>query len=144
MDYVPNAPEYDETIPVLIVGGSLVGLSMSLFLSQHNIPSLLLERHAGSSPHPRAFNFNARTMELFRAAQVEEALLSLNDELATWPRFAVASADEKQNTYDSLIFVMTVLVTYNDVGARDQITHDAGVALAGKVVRTLASEPKAH
>lgn len=88
----------------------------------------------------------AKTMlrEPLPAAQVEEALLSLNDELATWPRFAAASADEKQNTYDSLIFVMTVLVTYNDVGARDQITHDAGVALAGKVVRTLAGEPKAH
>lgn len=69
-----QTPGYDETTPVLIVGGSLVGLSMSLFLSWHGIPSLLVERHAGNSPHPRAFNFNTRTMELFRSIGVEEAI----------------------------------------------------------------------
>lgn len=68
------APGYDETTPVLIVGGSLVGLSTSLFLSWHGIPSLLVERHAGTSPHPRAFNFNMRTMELFNRIGAEEAI----------------------------------------------------------------------
>lgn len=63
-----------ETVPVLIVGGSLVGLSASLFLSFHGIPSLLVERHSGISPHPRAFNFNMRTMEIFRAVGAEEAV----------------------------------------------------------------------
>src|SRR5438270_1562297 len=66
--------EYDETTPVLIVGGSLVGLSMSLFLSWYGIPSLLVERHAGISPHPRAFNFNIRTMELLRLVGAEGAV----------------------------------------------------------------------
>ena len=65
---------YDETTPVLIVGGSLVGLSTSLFLAWHGIPSLLIERHADVSPHPRAFNFNTRTMELFRSVGAEEAI----------------------------------------------------------------------
>lgn len=69
-----QTPGYDETTPVLIVGGSLVGLSMSLFLSSHGVPSLLIERHAGISPHPRAFNFNVRTMELFRTVGAEEAI----------------------------------------------------------------------
>ncbi len=69
-----DARGYDETTPVLIVGGSLVGLSMSLFLAWHGIPSLLVERHASISPHPRAFNFNLRTMELFRAVGVEKAI----------------------------------------------------------------------
>lgn len=69
-----QASGYDETTPVLIVGGSLVGLSMSIFLSWHGISSLLVERHAGISPHPRAFNFNMRTMEFFRAVGVEEAI----------------------------------------------------------------------
>src|SRR5579885_1862053 len=73
-DICEQAICYDETTPVLIVGGSLVGLSMSLFLSWHGIPSLLVERHAGISPHPRAFNFNARTMELFRSVGVEETI----------------------------------------------------------------------
>ena len=73
-DTQEQTPSYDETTPVLIVGGSLVGLSTSLFLSQHGIPSLLVERHAGISPHPRAFNFNTRTMELFRQIGAEEAI----------------------------------------------------------------------
>jgi putative polyketide hydroxylase len=65
---------YDETTPVLIVGGSLVGLSTSLFLSWYGIPSLLVERHGGISPFPRAGGFNPRTMELFRAVGVEAAI----------------------------------------------------------------------
>lgn len=69
-----HTPGYDETTPVLIVGGSLVGLSTSLFLSWYGIPSLLVERHPGISPHPRAFNFNLRTMELFHQAGAEEAI----------------------------------------------------------------------
>lgn len=67
-------PGYDETTPVLIVGGSLVGLSTSLFLAWHGIPSLLVERHAGVSPHPRAFTFNMRTMEQFRQVGTEDAI----------------------------------------------------------------------
>lgn len=67
-------PVCDETIPVLIAGGSLVGLSTSLFLSWFGIPCIVLEPHAGTSPHPRAFNFNMRTMELFHRVGVEEAI----------------------------------------------------------------------
>jgi putative polyketide hydroxylase len=66
-----RVPEDDETTPVLIVGGSLVGLSMSLFLAWYGIPSLLVEQHSGISPHPRAFNFNERTMEHFRMVGAE-------------------------------------------------------------------------
>ena len=56
----------NENPAVLIVGGGLVGLSTSLFLSWYGISSLLVERHAGISLHPRAAGFNARTLELFR------------------------------------------------------------------------------
>ena len=69
-----QASAFDETTPVLIAGGSLVGLSLSSFLSWHGIPSLLVERHPGISPHPRAFNFNVRTMEIFRSVGAEEAI----------------------------------------------------------------------
>lgn len=64
----------DEDVPVLIVGGSLVGLATSLFLSWHHIPSLLIERHAGISPLPRAGGFNARTMEIFRVVGMENTI----------------------------------------------------------------------
>jgi putative polyketide hydroxylase len=64
---------YDET-PVLIAGGSLIGLSTSLFLSRQGIPSLLVERHAGTAIHPRLASMTARSMEIFRAAGVEAAI----------------------------------------------------------------------
>jgi putative polyketide hydroxylase len=63
-----------ETTSVLIVGGGLVGLATSLFLSGHHIPSLLVERHPGTAIHPRAMGFAPRTMELFRGVGVEEAI----------------------------------------------------------------------
>ncbi|MEU5281601.1 FAD-dependent oxidoreductase [Streptomyces asoensis] len=61
-------------VPVLIVGGSLVGLSTSLFLGRLGVPHLLVERHAGTSIHPRGRGNNVRTMELFRVAEVEKAI----------------------------------------------------------------------
>ncbi|KAF8186912.1 FAD-binding monooxygenase-like protein [Mycena galopus ATCC 62051] len=57
---------------VLIIGGGLVGLSASLCLSHHNIHSLVIERHSGTSIHPRSRSVNARTMEIFRHLGVED------------------------------------------------------------------------
>lgn len=62
----------ENQIPVLIVGGGIVGLSASLFLSQHGIKSLLIERHVGTSIHPRARSVNARTMELYRGLGIDD------------------------------------------------------------------------
>jgi 2-polyprenyl-6-methoxyphenol hydroxylase-like FAD-dependent oxidoreductase len=69
-----SSQRYDKEIPVLIVGGSVVGLSMALFLAQHGIHALLVERHATTSIHARAGSFNARTMELFRQVGIESAI----------------------------------------------------------------------
>ncbi|WP_405442835.1 FAD-dependent monooxygenase [Streptomyces avidinii] len=64
----------DVRVPVLVVGGSLVGLSTSLFLSRHGVRHLLVEKHSGTSAHPRGRGINARTMELFRTAGAERAI----------------------------------------------------------------------
>ncbi|MBO0795128.1 MAG: FAD-dependent monooxygenase, partial [Ktedonobacteraceae bacterium] len=69
-----SSRKHDEDVPALIVGGSVVGLSMALFLAQHGIPALLVERHATTSIHTRAGGFNARTMELFRQVGIESAI----------------------------------------------------------------------
>jgi putative polyketide hydroxylase len=61
-------------VPVLIVGGSLVGLSTSLFLGRLGVRHTLVERHAGTSIHPRGRGNNVRTMELFRTAGVEAGI----------------------------------------------------------------------
>lgn len=55
-----------RNIPVLIVGGGPVGLSMALSLARQNIHSLVVEKHSGRTPHPRARGVSMRTMELFR------------------------------------------------------------------------------
>jgi hypothetical protein len=69
-----SLPGHDKEVPVLIVGGSVVGLSMALFLAQHGVHALLVERHATTSIHARAGGFNARTMELFRQVSLEAAI----------------------------------------------------------------------
>jgi 2-polyprenyl-6-methoxyphenol hydroxylase-like FAD-dependent oxidoreductase len=52
---------------VLVVGGGLAGLSSAMFLAWQGVPAVLVEKHPGSSLHPRAIGFTTRTMELFRA-----------------------------------------------------------------------------
>lgn len=58
--------------PVVIAGGGLIGLSTAMFLAQHGIPSLAVERLRGGSPLPRAAHFHLRTLELFRLAGIED------------------------------------------------------------------------
>ena len=60
--------------PVLIVGGSLVGLSAAMFLAAQGISCILVERHPGSSPHPRAIGYTPRTLELFRSLGLESEI----------------------------------------------------------------------
>lgn len=67
----------ERHIPVLIAGGSLVGLTTSVLLARYGVPHLLVESHSGTAIHPRAASFHQRTMEVFRSAglqrEVEEA-----------------------------------------------------------------------
>jgi 2,4-dichlorophenol 6-monooxygenase len=53
-------------VPVLVVGGGGCGLSASVFLSDHGVGHLLVERHAGTSALPKAHYLNQRTTEIFR------------------------------------------------------------------------------
>ena len=68
--------------PVLIIGGGIVGIMMSLCLKEYGIDSFVIERHSGTSIHPRARSMNARTVEIFRhlgvAERVQEAGASLS------------------------------------------------------------------
>ncbi|HVU67097.1 MAG TPA: FAD-dependent monooxygenase [Ktedonobacteraceae bacterium] len=79
-----------ERVPVLIIGGGIVGLSASLFLSRQGIASLLVERHQGTSIHPRARGVNGRTMELYRELGLEEAIREAGKELS--PSFGIYKA----------------------------------------------------
>ncbi len=65
---------------VLIVGGSLVGLSAAVLLAMHGVDSLTVERHSGTAIHPRAGHFHLRTMEILRAMGVEDAVRRRSEE----------------------------------------------------------------
>jgi len=73
---VPGASECD----VLIVGGSLVGLSAAAFLGHHGVAAQLVEKHAGTSIHPRAGYFHVGTMEAYRRIGLEAAILEASHE----------------------------------------------------------------
>lgn len=82
MNRSQEAGETGHRTPVLIVGGSLVGLSMSVFLGRLGVPHTLVERHPGTSIHPRGRGNNVRTMELFRVAGVEQQIKEVASVLA--------------------------------------------------------------
>jgi 2-polyprenyl-6-methoxyphenol hydroxylase-like FAD-dependent oxidoreductase len=66
----------ERRVPVVVVGGSLVGLTTSVLLASAGVPHLLVERHHGTAVHPRAASFHQRTMEVFRSAGLQAAVES--------------------------------------------------------------------
>jgi 2-polyprenyl-6-methoxyphenol hydroxylase-like FAD-dependent oxidoreductase/glutathione S-transferase len=66
--------ERDEA-PVLIAGGGLIGLSTAMFLAQHGIRSIAIEKLLESSPLPRAAMFHQRTIEIYRSAGIEPDIM---------------------------------------------------------------------
>src|SRR5690348_6046639 len=71
-----------EEAPVLIVGGGIVGLSAALFLLHQDVPPLLVERHSGTSIHPRARGTNGRTTEIYREVGLDEKIRVAGEALA--------------------------------------------------------------
>ena len=71
-----------DRLPVLIVGGGVVGLTASLFLARQGIRSILVERHPGTSILPRARGVNGRTMELMRELGLEDPIRAAGASLA--------------------------------------------------------------
>jgi 2-polyprenyl-6-methoxyphenol hydroxylase-like FAD-dependent oxidoreductase len=65
---------------ILVAGGSLVGLSSACFLAAQGVDVLVVEKHAGTSIHPRAGYFHLGTMEAFRRIGLEAAILEASRE----------------------------------------------------------------
>ena len=87
-----TAEQSEREAPVLIAGGGLIGLSMAMFLAQHGIRSIAIERLRGGSPLPRAAHFHLRTIELFRAAGIEQAVIA-QSALEFLPEGAIIAMD---------------------------------------------------
>ncbi|WP_027661357.1 FAD-dependent monooxygenase [Salinispora fenicalii] len=62
-------------VPVLIVGGGGCGLAASVFLSDHGVRHLLVERHPGTSRMPKAHYLNQRTMGIFRQHELDAEVI---------------------------------------------------------------------
>ena len=61
-----------DDVPVLIAGGSLVGMTTAMLLGGHRTHCVVVERHPGSAIHPRAAFIMQRSMEIFRGAGIED------------------------------------------------------------------------
>lgn len=62
----------DYDVPVLIIGGSLIGMTSAMLLGRQGIPSLVVEKHRGSAIHPRAAAILQRSMEILRTGGIEK------------------------------------------------------------------------
>ena len=89
-----------EKTSVLMVGGGLVGLSAAVFLATRGVPAVLVERHPASSPLPRAMGFTTRTMELYRAAGLGDAIPQVPPGLGRPRRIKVESLAGKWSSDD--------------------------------------------
>ena len=61
-----------RAVPVLVVGAGPAGLVTAATLARYGVGSLLVERHRGLSPLPRATGVSTRTMELLRSWGLED------------------------------------------------------------------------
>jgi putative polyketide hydroxylase len=61
----------DASTSVLIVGGSLNGLTMAMLLAQRRVPCLVVERHPQTSIQYKFRGISSRSMEIYRSAGIE-------------------------------------------------------------------------
>lgn len=57
---------FDEIVPVLIVGGGPVGLTLALELQRFGVSAILLERNPDTTHYPKMDVTNGRSMEIYR------------------------------------------------------------------------------
>ncbi|KAK0930995.1 hypothetical protein LTR29_016502 [Friedmanniomyces endolithicus] len=61
--------------PVLIIGSSMVGMTLSALLAMKGISNCLtIEKHSSTAIHPRAALFHPRTMQIYRELGLYDAM----------------------------------------------------------------------
>lgn len=66
-------------VSVLVVGGSLIGLTAASLLADQGVRCLVVERHPGTSIHPRLRGVTARSMEIYRSLGLEQSIRDMGD-----------------------------------------------------------------
>lgn len=64
-----------DNVPVMIVGAGPAGLTTALALARHGIQSQIITRYPNQAHSPRAHITNQRTLEIFRALRVIDAVM---------------------------------------------------------------------
>ncbi|MEV4889251.1 FAD-dependent monooxygenase [Nonomuraea sp. NPDC055795] len=111
--------EMEERVPVLVVGAGYAGLSAAMMLAWHEVPVILVERHASTSTQPKAFGVGPRVMELVRSVPgIESRLTSIWEGIGDEMRIAIAGSltdpnpkiivDTSEGDLDSLIDITPV------------------------------------
>jgi 2-polyprenyl-6-methoxyphenol hydroxylase-like FAD-dependent oxidoreductase len=90
---------------IIILGAGPVGLGAALELARFGVPSVVIEKHAGTSFHPKTRNFCTRTMEIVRGwgRPVYERLRAI-DTPPGWKtpiRFLTSAVGEEYGSIDS-------------------------------------------
>ncbi|MER6201368.1 FAD-dependent monooxygenase [Streptomyces sp. NPDC001586] len=71
-------------VPVLVVGGSLSGLSAAVLLAHQGVGCLVVERRSGIGSHPRSRVLTARSGEVFRSVGLEPAIDAVSRRPSGW------------------------------------------------------------
>ncbi|MCO5967412.1 FAD-dependent monooxygenase [Actinoallomurus soli] len=85
-------PPSPARVPVLIVGGSIVGASAALFLAARGISPVLVEKHTAVSTRPRAKLFYPRTMEAYRSVGADQDVYAVQRRLPPADHAAVVAS----------------------------------------------------
>jgi len=64
----------ETEVPVLVAGGSLVGMATTMLLAHYGIRTMSVEHHCGTAIHPRAALITQRTMEILRVVGLESVV----------------------------------------------------------------------
>ncbi|MCG8442302.1 MAG: FAD-dependent monooxygenase [Caulobacterales bacterium] len=87
-----SKPKSARSAPVVIVGGGPVGVAAAGYLADQGVASIVLEKRAETSRHPKARGINARGMELFRQLGCELHLRAACEPVEAVSRFAVGAS----------------------------------------------------
>lgn len=69
---------YDFITDVVIVGAGPIGLTSALLLQQFGVNAIIVEKHSGTSIHPKSRGISCRSMELFRKLGIEQDVKEYN------------------------------------------------------------------
>ena len=112
-------------VPILIVGAGPAGLCSSILLSRLGVRSLVVERHASTSIHPKATGISTRTMELFRSwgieRRVREAAISARFSSSIRENLAGPELDRRSLGYPTAAEAAAFSPTWAAVLAQDHL-----------------------